>query len=564
VNTPANEGEDTPANERERAEGCAGEPAIPPLPGAIVTLASDGPRRADAELPEERDPAVSPEVARGALERWLPWVLLSAYAALCLTLWLGDQWLSSWDSAVYLMTGRSLAEGGGYAYQGLPYSLRPPAFSWILSFFLSDGAFDPATINVFVMACAAAAVAAVFLVFRKVFGTPIALAAALLSGMSPAFVANFNRILSEYPFQLLIFAGFGCMLASEGRRRGWLFWSLCAAVSLGAAMWFRSVAVLVVPGFFVAGLMRRDRWRWWLGALLPAALVVVMALPWISASKAALAQAPSPSEQWLLYDYGSAMFHVDPGDPASDWVDFEGYVQRIVVNGTELGSELAWMCTGSRSLPVRVAVALVLLAGWIVSVCRRATVLDWFAAIYTVLVLTYFTYAQRLVLPLTPFVPLYLLVALDQLGRALSPHKTSASKVLSSRATVAVGVLLLALATWRTLPDSLHPEQQNGGRLGNRWADNVSTARWIREHTPEDAVLLCRRAPELAFLSGRRAYTYRFPREPGLVARHDVDYVIYDAPPPAEVRSETESASLKRWTLPSASRAGGVIVHRVR
>ncbi|MFT7462397.1 MAG: 4-amino-4-deoxy-L-arabinose transferase-like glycosyltransferase [Pseudohongiellaceae bacterium] len=494
--------------------------------------------------------------APSVLERWLPWVLLSAYAVLCLTLWLGDQWLSSWDSAVYLMTGRSLAEGAGYAYQGLPYSLRPPAFSWILSFFLSDGAFDPGAINALVMACAAAAVAAVFVVFRKVYGTWIALAAALLSGTSPAFVANFNRILSEYPFQLLVFVGFGCVLAADARRKGWLFWAACAGLTLGAAMWFRSVAVLAVPGFFVGGLLRADRWRWWAGALLPTVMVIAIALPWISASKVALGQAPVPSEQWLLYDYGSAMFHVDPGDPASEWVDFSGYIHRVGVNGTELASELAYTCSGSRSVPARIAVILLLAVGWLVSVRRRATVLDWFAAIYTVLVLTYFTYALRLVLPLMPFVPLYALLAL----RALA---SSAGK-LPSLAAVALGVLLLAAANGGTLAESLNPADQNGGRLAQRWADNATTAQWLRDNTPEDAVLLCRRAPELAFLSERRAYTYRFQRQPGLAKRHDVDYVIYDTQPPKDVGKNAEAASLQSWTLPSASRSGRVLVHRVQ
>lgn len=501
----------------------------------------------------------------GMVERVLPWLLLAVYASLCLTLWLGDEWLSSWDSAVYLMTGRSLAEGGGYAFQGLPYSLRPPAFSWILSFFLSDGAFDPGAINALVMACAATAVAAVFVVFRRVHGTWIALAAALLSGLSPAYVANFNRILSEYPFQLLTFVGFFCVLASDARARGWLLWAACAGLSLGLAMWFRSVAVLVVPGFFVAGLARRDRWRWWTGALVPTMLLVVLALPWIQASRSALAEAPSPSEQWLLHDYATAMFHVDPGDPASEWVGVAGFVERIGVNGSELVSELAWSCTGSRSVPLRIVVALVLALGWLASVRRRPTVLDWFAAVYTVLVLTYFTYAQRLVLPLMPFVPLYLLVALCQLGRTLAGSRVSAvvAPAMVAPAVVALGVVVLSVGTARTLPDSLHPESQDNGRLGRRWADNTVTAQWIQEHTPADAVLLCRRAPELAFLSDRRAYTYRFPRQPGLIERYDADYVLFDAPPPTDVRAEVEAASLESWTLPSVAR-GGIVVHRVR
>jgi 4-amino-4-deoxy-L-arabinose transferase-like glycosyltransferase len=501
--------------------------------------------------------ASSPDepVQRSALERFVPLLLLGTYGAFCLTLWLGAEWLSSWDSAVYLLTGRSLAEGGGYVYHDIPYALRPPGFSWVLSFFLADGAFDPGAINAFVMACAAAAVAAVFFVFRRVHGTWIALAAALLSGTSPAFVANFNRILSEYPFQLLLFAGFGFVLASDERRRRWWVLAGLAGVALGLAMWFRSVAVLVLPGIFVAGLMRSDRWRWWAGALLPCVLVIGLALPWISWSKTALTQASVPSEQWLLYDYATAMLHVDPGDPASDWVTPGGFVERVVSNGGDLASELAWTCAGTRAVPVRIVVMLALLLGWVLSVMRRPTVLDWFAAVYTVLLLTYFTYSLRLVLPLMPFVPLYLLVLLQRVkltGRA------------AAVSAVAVGVVALSIGNARTLSDSLHPELQNEGRFGYRWADNETLATWVEQNTAEDAILMCRRAPELAFLTGRRVYTHRFPRAPGMLERYDIDYVIVDAMLPAELRSEIESTSRRRWTLRAAAPGKKLVVHKLR
>jgi len=492
---------------------------------------------------------------RGVIERVVPLLLLTIYGVLCLTIWLGDEWLSSWDSAVYLLTGRSLAEGGGYVYQDMAYSLRPPAFSWVLSFFLADGAFEPGAINVFVMFCAAAAVAAVFLVFRRVHGTWIALAAALLSGTSPAFVANFNRILSEYPFQVLLFAGFGFVLASDDRRRRWWVQACLAGAALGLAMWFRSVAVLVIPGFFVAGLMRKDRLRRWVGALLPSAVVICLALPWMTWSRAALAEAPVPSEQWLLYDYATAMLHADPGDPASDWVTPAGFVERIVSNGGELASELAFTCTGTRAVPVRIIVVLALLLGWALSVRRRPTVLDWFAGIYTVLLLTYFTYSLRLVLPLMPFVPLYLLVLLQ--------HANVGGRK-GAVALVALGVVALSLGNARTLSDSLHPAQQKDGRLGHRWTDNATLATWVEENTPEEAVLLCRRAPELAFLSGRTVYTHRFPREPGMLERYDIDYVIVDAMIPEDLQRDIEAASRRQWILPSASPGRRLVVHKVQ
>ena len=55
-------------------------------------------------------------------------------------------------------------------------------------------------------------------------------------------------------------------------------------------------------------------------------------------------------------------------------------------------------------------------------------------------------------------------------------------------------------------------------------------ARWIRENTSEDAVIMCNQAPVLALLSNRLTYSYRFPRTPNIITKYDVDYVLIDAP----------------------------------
>ena len=48
-----------------------------------------------------------------------------------------------WDSALYLLTAQSLAEGDGYRYLGEAFFLRPPGFSYALTFFYKDGACRP-------------------------------------------------------------------------------------------------------------------------------------------------------------------------------------------------------------------------------------------------------------------------------------------------------------------------------------------------------------------------------------------------------------------------------------
>ena len=488
------------------------------------------------------------------------------YAVSCLTAWTDATLRLDWDSAVYIMTARSLDAGDGYAYQGDPFTLRPPALAWLLTFFAIDGDFDQGPLNAFVMLLAAGCVVAVFVVFRRLHGTLVALAAALLSGLSPAFVGNFNRILSEYPAQLLLFVGFGCALVADERRRHWWVWGALAGLALGAAVWFRTVAILALPGLFVAGLRQDDRWRWWRGALLPAGLALALALPWIAWSKSTLAEPPTPSERWLLHDYGTALLHEDPGDPTSPRVTLAGFAERVTNNGADLAAELANTCFGVEHLGVGSVLAALVVLGWALSVWRRPTVVDAFFAAYTILTLLYFTYAQRLALPLAPFAILYLLVVAQRFGEHLQRRATSAAEPSGRRTAGAVILVtaLFAIGPARTLSDSLHPELREGGKIATRWADNVALAEWVVENTPDDAVLLCRWAPQLAVLTGRRTHTWRFRRDDGLLKRYDVDYVVSQAAPPAAVMREIQRASVRRWDLPGSSADSTLVIHQVR
>ena len=76
-------------------------------------------------------------------------------------------------------------------------------------------------------------------------------------------------------------------------------------------------------------------------------------------------------------------------------------------------------------------------------------------------------------------------------------------------------------------------------------------AQWIRENTAEDAAILTQRAPQLAVLTGRPTFTYRYSRGRGLLNRYSVDYLVITAGrEPRPLREEIEAVAVDRWTLP--------------
>src|SRR5262245_52687459 len=98
--------------------------------------------------------AMTAHRVRAELSRWLPGIVFAAYGLVILTGCVDERWRPEWDSAIYMLVARSLAEGTGYIYLGKPFFLRPPGFAYALSFLADDGRFDFAQLNFVILVAA--------------------------------------------------------------------------------------------------------------------------------------------------------------------------------------------------------------------------------------------------------------------------------------------------------------------------------------------------------------------------------------------------------------------------
>ncbi|MEW6071237.1 MAG: hypothetical protein AB1726_01405 [Planctomycetota bacterium] len=484
----------------------------------------------------------------GALARWLPGVGLALYLLGCLALWSGKAWKPEWDGAVYLETAQSLAAGEGYAYRGEPFFLRPPGLPWLLSFVVAPAGFDPAragAVNGIVMLFAGLAAAAIFAAVRRGHGPWTSSAVAALAASSPLFLQLFGWTLAEYPFAASAFAGIALLEASFGARgrtprRVWIL-AAAGGACLAAAILFRTVGVLLLPGVVLVAAWRGRGWGR-LAGLLPVAIAGLLVVPWFLHARAAAARAEVPVEQDLLLDYGTAMFHVDPGDPGSPRVDLAGWRGRIAANGSRLAADLTAGTVHLRAggLAVQIAVLALVLAGLVLAVRRRGpTLLEWLALAYTALLLTYFAYDPRLAMPLAPLVYLYLVTAAGELGAWLA--RRAGRPILRPAVGAAACAGLLAASG-----ASLAARPGEGTDLG---ASYRAMADWIRAETPPGARILCNQAPILALLTDRPCYTYRFVRSADILAKYDIDYVLFDASPPPQLEPLVRARRVRHWAI---------------
>lgn len=485
----------------------------------------------------------------------LPWVFFVLFALCGLICWVDPLWRPHWDSSLYLLTGKTLAAGAGYTYLGEPFFLRPPGFPWLLSLFVrEDGTYDFLELNRVVLLFAAATLPAIYLAMRPEYGHWLAFAVAVLTATCPLFLRLLNGVMSDFPFVCLLFVAIALLHRAGQRGERWWAWAVGGAIALTGAIYLRTAGAVMLPALLLVGLWRdrgAGRWR----AVAPLILVVLLVSPWWLHASRAASQATWPVEQLLNFDYATAVLHVDPGDPGSDRVSAAAWAARIRANGGALTRTFSAVCIGSDSRWAQALLVGLVLSGAAWATWRRASLLECFAATYGLVILTYFTYSERLVLPLVPLVYLYLLATCSVAAVWLRDRWNGNGTRLGAMGSTVVFMLLLGL-NLRHMPDSLHPETVGAGSLtmGDYWENTRTIAAWIRENIRDDAVILCNEAPILALLTGRRTFTFRHARDEKLLERYSPDYVLFYHSGPqflrdqvARVATERKMISLGKW-----------------
>ncbi|HEY8154044.1 MAG TPA: glycosyltransferase family 39 protein [Myxococcota bacterium] len=341
--------------------------------------------------------------------------VLAVFAA-CLfasLFWIVHPWYDmTIDGSIYIVTARSLAAGEGYRYLGEPFQVRPPGFPLLIVPFLAGLKQDFFAINFFVGCFGAAGVLLLIWHARPRLGLGLALLTAAAVWLNPNYQRLSTQVMSDVPGTTLLLL---CLLVERwASARPTPRREIALGLAIGLSAYVRMNTILLVPAILLSRLLRRGApgpmgWTASLAAqrlLLFASVAVLALVPWSIRNR--LDPAPSPAEQTLLYSYGVANWHADPGDPESPLLPWTTILERIPLRTQQLASVL-----GSRmreeafrtSDPVdgigttRSAVSLLLLGCSLVLLVRRREPAEFFVAGMAAVIVTYFAFAPRLVLP---------------------------------------------------------------------------------------------------------------------------------------------------------------------
>jgi len=402
------------------------------------------------------------------------------------------------DDAVYVSTARALATGNGYRLTGVPgaplqtkYPILYPATLATICYLWPNFPDNLLAMQIFTLLCGAGVVAFGYLYLVR-FGyceRGAAAAGAVVCATNPFFLYFCVQSMAEMPYALLAVAALWALdgqLASPAASRRAQFG---LGVLLALPFLCRTIgAVFIVAGIVVLWRTRRPV-RWCLAG------ATATALPWVC---------------WCLQGRGDwdrnpiEGYYTDYlGCWSSTGVQMVGRVfcqnaPSIVFGGGDLTCEglfaavESFLTPGLREL-LLMAVSVI---PWLMLIppLRQGRPLPWALAVYLLVLLFWSWPPQRFLVPILPFLTVYLLMGLAQLPKRLP-------RGLGRWSVAAAGLGLLVVANLGLLTCYARITSRSGYplmKLPNSWAPYESpiswapyerTMAWLRQHSGRDDVV---------------------------------------------------------------------------
>lgn len=515
--------------------------------------------------------------ALGGLRGWIL-ALCAAHFVLGLLLW-EPVLFSGGDNAGYMILGESLRTGAGYLDLYLPdapvHAKYPPLYPAILGLLGWIGG-----LQLFKLASLGFTTAAVALAASLGTAPPAAagragsaeagraerhapetaprgpaLLAAGVLAISPVLLEHSHLVLSEAPF--LFFVLLGLWALESGRDR----WGL--ALGAGAAAFLtRTAGLPLLVALILYAALRGEKRR-----VLAAVFVAAAA----AGGWALFQRLGAPAQPGYLQE----LVMIDPYDPSAGTVGAAGLVERAASNlwlyaSHVLPASLAGGGEGPAASggagALRLSLGLVAtglaLAGWLRRMTRRIGGGELFTLLYLGLISVWPSVwtGERFLLPVLPFLLLYAVEGAGLMGRGATGVGGGGRRI-AVLLVAAVLALPAALHGVRTVPERL--ECMAGYRAGQPCTAPAverfyEMARWSRDGTPADAVIVNRKPRLFYWISGRRGDVYPYTSRPEILlqelAEIGAEYVVVD----------NLSATTPRYLIPAIQASPGrfEVVHQ--
>jgi hypothetical protein len=477
------------------------------------------------------------------IDRKLPFLLLFPVAAIYSFL-LNVNWKPTWDSATYIMLGKSLITGNGFKYMDIPHTKYPFMFPLMLSPIIGLFGRNFLLMRLLIVLMALGSIGLTFWLFRRNFDTWLGLGVMFMTAASYPLMYECTRILSDIPYMFLSLLSliFICRYAQDER------WSskvgYISAVLILASFFTRYIGLALFAGALIYLLLdsRGALSLRFKKAALIGAIFLIPASLWMVRGVVVRRISPPPPDLREFLSYEKEFIVVNPGDPHSKTARLGDLISRVRRNRQYYQDLATDIVSGKDTDPAKASarvIPIMLLCGFIYCLIRWRGVLEYYMFFY-VLMYVAWTSLQgiRFLVPVIPFIFYYLTRALwlipegvSFLIKRLTAGRPiwSKSRVLGEQIILAALVVLLIYCNWVSNANIIRSERRKPYYTGSI-ANFLDAVGWVKENTPPDAVIVSGRSPWVYMLSDRKTFTPPWVGDTAEVMasirRNGTDYVI--------------------------------------
>ncbi len=437
--------------------------------------------------------------------------------SLVLSILLFDQKFSlGGDDADFIVLAKSLTQGQGMKYINLPNptinTQYPFGFPLILSFVERISASNYTAMKTMVLIFFISTLPLLYLLVKGYAGKSLALLTMTFTGISPFLLDFSHQVMSEIPYLFFSVLALFLLERSQRYRSTWgNYWFVGATLALVFSYYVRTAGISVIAAGVVFLLIKKDYKK----ALFLAVAALCLALPWIWRN--ARLGGNSYIYQLLL---------VNPYHPDLGKLDIGSLFVRIKVNlGIYILQEIPRIILPTfHHLILSLSIFAITAHGLVVSFFRSRNTFSIYPVFFfgTCLLWPQVWSGMRFVLPAVPFVIVLFWFGLIELLCRLKIRHAVNHVIL---VVVFVGLAVSNISAISELKEQIRTYPPN-------WRNYFAAGDWIRNNTPEQSIISCRKECLMYLSSGRKTVGYAWSENTDVVInqmrKDKVDYVVLE------------------------------------
>ena len=428
------------------------------------------------------------------------------------------------DATNYLALSRSIVSGEGYidGYKPwpMPHTKVPPVLPCVLALAQWLSPDSMIAMKLAVAAFGLFSLIATYLLLRFLLTDLIASILTMALGVQLSILTRSLWIMSDIPYTFFSTTVLLLVIKRFQEKEASAWFDAAIGLTMTLAIMTRTIGIALLPGFIIAALLNPGLHKRRRCIIVISLIVIAGVVGWEVRNTVAVNK--------FVPFYPTLLVHKDPTDARAGLVGPWDVLKRGVLNANVyyrhlIRGVLPNMARTPYILPI---FALLAAFGWLVSLIRRRTLLEFYLLFYGLILLAWPWSADRFLLPISALLLFYFVHGFRLVVQGVWVSSRGALALLAARTNRAAAwrlanaplhaasIILAAFIALISLyvPAAMLSSDRDRNRMDRSpagFSEFVIAVEWIREHAPHSAVIWTERPAACYIISGRKSFSSR-------------------------------------------------------